>query len=49
MEEIQIPGELAEQILYQAVLEEVTVEEIVTHAIRKFIEKEGEIRCRQME
>lgn len=42
MEEIQIPGELAEQILYQAALEKVPVEEIITRAIRKFIEKEGE-------
>lgn len=42
MEKIQIPEELAEMLINQAALEEVSVEEIVTRAIRKFIEKEGE-------
>lgn len=46
MEEIQIPEELAEMLINQAALEEVPVEEIVARAIRKFIEKEGEKRCR---
>lgn len=46
MEEIQIPEELAEMLINQAALEEVPVEEIVTREIRKFIEKEGEKRCR---
>ena len=49
MEKIQIPEELAERLIYQAALEEVPVEEIVIRAVRKFIDKEGEKRCRQTE
>lgn len=40
--EIVIPNTLSEPLLIKAAEKETTVEEIVEHAIRKYIERNGE-------
>lgn len=43
--EIEIPEALVEPLLIQAAIEEVPVEEIVTRAIQKFIERGEQNGC----
>lgn len=43
--EIEIPEALVEPLLIQAAIEEVPVEEIVTRAIQKFIERGEHSGC----
>ena len=43
--EIEIPEALVEPLLIQAAIEEVSVEEIVTRAIQKFLERGEHSGC----
>ena len=43
--EIEIPEALVEPLLIQAAIEEVPVEEIVTRAIQKFMERGKQSGC----
>ncbi len=43
--EIEIPEALVEPLLMQAAIEEVPVEEIVTRAIQKFMERGEQSGC----